>query len=131
MLAGEINPIQKTTVTRFVHILARWIHLIGDPNRSDELTTTDPTSTVAGFRFLPSTPAQSASYHTIPNGDSTLESSWVSVLGSLHPVAPIEVNADGWSTTSGLVFPSMDLLDMPAWDEGREVKVPRPEASYS
>ena len=132
MLAGNTNPFQKTTVTRFVHILAAIYRSYWGPNRpSDELTTTDPTSAVAGFQFLSPMPAQRASYYTIPTGDSALEFSWVPDLGSLHPVAPIELNADRWSTTSGLVFPSMDILAMQAWDEGREVKAPQPEASYS
>ena len=56
---------------------------------------------------------------------------WDPVLGSLRPVAPIKGTTDRWSTTSSLVFPSMDPLAMPAWNEEREVKVLQPEASYS
>ena len=81
----------------------------------------DAMSAAADFQFLPPTPAQRASYHTAPNGDSTLEFSWVPDLGSLHPVAPIELTADRSSTTSLLVFPPMDPLDVPVWNE---VKVP-------
>ena len=91
----------------------------------------DAMSAAASFQFLPPTPAQRASYHTAPKVDSTLEFSWVPNLGSLHPVAPIELTADRSSTTSLLVFPPMDPLDMPVWNEEREVKVPQPEASYS
>jgi hypothetical protein len=90
-----------------------------------------PMSIVAGFQFLPPTPAQRASHHTMPEGDSTLEYP----LGS-GPGFPASRGSDGghrdrWSTTSSLVFPSMDPLAMPAWDEEREVKVPQPEASYT
>ena len=133
MLASNTNLTQKTTSTRFVHTLATVdrSYLIGEPNRSDKLTTTDPTSAVAGSRFLPPTSAQRASYHTTLTGNSALEFAWVPDLGSLHHLAPIELTADRWSTTSSLVVPSMDLLDMPAWNEEREVKVPQPEASYS
>ena len=130
MLAGNTNPIQQTTATRFVHILAAVDTTHWDPNRSDELTTTDPASVVAGFRFLPPTPAQSASYHTLPKGDSTLEFSWDPALGFLHPMAPTHT-ADKWSTPSTLVFPTMDPLAMPVWNEEREVKVPQIEQSYS
>ena len=75
-------------------------------------------------------PAQSASYHTVPKGDSTLEFSWVPDLGYLHPVAPTHT-ADRWSTAPTRVFPSMDPLDMPVWNEERKVKVPQPEETYS
>ena len=105
--------------------------LILEPNRSDEPTTTNPTSAVADFLFLPPSPGQRASYHTTPKGNSTLESPWVPDLGSLHCVAPVEVTADRWSTTSSLVVPSMDPLAMPAWNEEREVRVSQPEASYN
>ena len=121
MLVGTIDAIQKTTVTRFVHILAALDRSYWDLNRSDELTTTDPTFAAAGFRYLSPTSTQRASFHTIQKGDSTLELSWVPDLGSLHPVAPIEVNADRWSTTSSLVVPPMNSLAMPAWDKEREV----------
>ena len=84
-------------------------------------------SVVAGFQFLPPTPAQSASYHTAPKGDSTLEFSWVPDVDSLQRVAPIELTAD---TTSSLVFPSMGPSDMLVWNEEREVKVPQLEAGY-
>ena len=105
--------------------------LIGEPNRFDELTTTDPMSAVAGFQFLPPTPAQRASYHTVPKADSALELSWVPDLGSLHPVAPIELTADRSSAASSLVFPSVHPLDMMVWNQEIEVKVPQPEASYT
>ena len=129
MLAGNYtNPIQKTTPTRFVLYQLRLIDLIGEPNRSDELTTMDPVSAAAGFQSLPPTPPQRASYHTIPKGDSTLGFSWVPNLGFLHPVAPIELTADRWSTNSSLVFPPMNPLDIPVWNEEREVKVLQLEA---
>jgi hypothetical protein len=85
---------------------------------------------VAGFQVLPPMTTQRASDHTMPESDSTLEFPWVPGLGSLHPVAPIEVTADRWSTTSSLLFPSMDPLVMPACNKEREVKVPQPEAGY-
>ena len=113
--------IQKTTVTQFVHILAAVDTSYWGPNRSDELTTTDPGSAVADFRSLPPTLAQSASHHTLPMGDSTLELSWVPDLDFLHPVAPTHA-------ASGLVFPS--AVDMPVWNEERVVKVPQLEATY-
>ena len=126
-MVPNTNPIQKTTITRFVHILAAvdgsyWEH------NSDELAKVDPISIVTGFEFLPPTATQRASDHTIPKGDSTLEFSCDSGLGSLHPMAPIEVAADRWSTTPSLVF---DPPVMSAWNEAGEVKVPQPEASNS
>ena len=117
----------KRTPPRGRKVVARG----ADPNRSDGLTTTDPTSAVAGFRFLPPTPAQRTSYHTASKGDSAIEFSWVPDLGSVHPMALIELTAGRCSTTSSLIFPSVHPLDMPVWNEGREVKVPQPEASYS
>ena len=129
MLAGTTNPIQRTTVSRFVHTLAAVDTSYWGPNRFDELTTTGPMSAVAVFPSLPPTPAQRASYYTVPKGDSKLEFSRVPDLGSLRPVTPIELTADRWSTTSSCVFPSMDPLDLPVWNEEREVKVPRPEAN--
>ena len=131
MLAGNTNPIQKTTTTRSVHILAAIDRPYWGSNRSDELTTMDPTSAVAGLRFLLPTPAQRASYRTAAEDDSTLGFPWDLDLGSLHRVAPIEVTADRWSTIPDLDFLSMDPLAMPAWDEAREVKVSQPEASYN
>ena len=122
--------IQKTTVTQFVHILAAVDTSYWGPNRSDELTTTDPGSAVADFRSLPPTLAQSASYHTLPMGDSTLELSWVPDLDFLHPVAPTHA-ADRWNTASSFVVPLMDPLSMPVWNEENEVRVPQPEESYS
>ena len=118
MLPGNTNPVQKITITRFVNILTRPIDLIREPNRSGQLTTTDPRSAVAGFPFLPPTPDQRASYHTIPKGDSALELPWVPDLSSPHRVAPIEVTADRW-TTSSLVVPPMVPLAMPTWNEER------------
>jgi len=120
-----LDSSQKTTITRFVHILAAidityWEH-------SDELTTIDPMSI---FQVLPPTATQRASDHTIPEGGSTLEYHCDLGLGSLRPVAPKAVTVDRWSTTSGLVFTSMDPLAMPAWNEEREVWVPQPKASF-
>jgi len=111
-----LDSSQKTTITRFVHILAAisityWEH-------SDELTMIDPMS---NFQVLPPTATQRASDHTIPEGGSTLEYLCGLGLGSLHPVAPKAVTVDRCSTTSGLVFTSMDPLAMPAWNEEREV----------
>ena len=103
------------------------IYLIGEPNRSDELTTMDVMSTIAGFQSLPPTPPQRALYHTVPKGDSKLEFSWVPDLGFLHRMVPIELAVDRWSTTSS---PPMNLLDVPVWNEEREVKIPQPEASH-
>ena len=123
--------IQNTAVMRFVLILywLRLSHLIGDPNRSDELTAMDPTSAVAGVRFLTHTPAQSAPYDIVPRGDSTLDFPWFPDLDFLHPVVPTQ-QADRWSNAPTLVFPSVDPLNTPAWNEEREVKVPQSEASY-
>jgi hypothetical protein len=72
---------------------------------------------VAGFQFLPPTRARRAS-----EGDSSIEYPWVLDLGSLHPVAPMGVTADRWSTTD-LDFPSMDLLAVRSWNEVRMVTV--------
>ena len=131
MPAGNTNPIQKATVTRFVHILAAIDGSYWGPSRSDELTTTDPTSAVVDRRFHPPTPVQGAPSHTTPQGDSTLELSWDPDQGFLHREAPIEVTADRWDTILDLDFLSMDPSAMPAWNEVREVKVPQPEASYN
>ena len=128
MLPGSPNPIRKTTVTRCVHILPAVDISYWEPNRSDQLTTTDPTSAVAGFHFLPPTPAQ---HHTIPKADSTLEFTWVPDLDSLHRMAPIEVTSNRWSTSPSLIFPSMDPLATSAWNEEKKVKVPQPETSFN
>ena len=106
------------------------IDLIGE-HSSDELAKVDPMSIITGFRFPPPTATQRASDHTMLRGDPTHELPWGSDLGSLPPVTPMAVAADRWSITSSLVFPSMDPLVMPAWNEAGEVKVPKPEASYS
>jgi len=108
-----LHPTQKTTITRFVHILAAvdrsyWGH------NSDELAAIDPMSI---FQFLPSTATQGASDHTMPEDDATLKYPCDPGLGSLHPVVPKGVTAD----SSSLVFPSMDPLVMPEWNEEREV----------
>ena len=125
-----LGPIQKTTITRFVHILAA-VHRTYWEHNSDELAAIDPMSPVANLQFLPPMATQRASGHMMPAGDSTFESSCDRGLGSLHPVAPKEVTADRWSTTLSLVSPaiSMDPLAVPAWNEEREVRLPRPEAS--
>ena len=120
-----LDTTQKTTITRFVQILpaadmSYWEH------DSNELVAIDPMFIVAGFQFPPPTATQSAS---TPEGDSTIEYSCDVSPSSLHPVAPIEVTADRWSTTSSRVFPSMDPLAMLAWGEEREVRAPQPEAS--
>ena len=120
-----LHTTQKTTITRFVQILpavdrSYWEH------NSDELAAIDPMSIVAGFQFSPPTTTQRAS---IPEGESAIEYSGDMGPSSLHPVAPMEVTADRWSTTSSRVFPSMDPLAMLAWDEERKVRVPQPEAS--
>ena len=120
-----LDTIQKTTITRFVQILpavdrSYWEH------NSDELAAIDPMSIVAGFQFPPPTGTQRAS---TPEGDSTIEYSCDAGPSCLQPVAPIEVTADRWCTTSSRVFPSMDPLTMLEWDEEREVRVPQPEAS--
>ena len=91
----------------------------------------DPVSTVASFQYLLPTAAQRASARTTPEGLSTTEYLWDPDLSSPHPVVPIKVTADRRGTTSSLVFPSMDPLVMPAWNEAREVKIPQPEAIYS
>jgi len=120
-----LHTTQKTIITRFVQILpvidrSYWKH------NSNELAVIDPMSIVAGFHFPPPTATQRAS---MPEGDSTIEYYCDMGPSSLHPVAPIEVTADRWSTTSSRVFPSMDPLAMLAWGEEREVRVPQPEAS--
>ena len=86
-------------------------------------------SAVAGFQYLLSTVAQRAPGHMTPEGDSTTEFFWDPDLSSLHPLAPIKGTADKWSTTPSLVFPSMDPLAIPEWNEEKEVKVPQLEAS--
>jgi len=95
-----LDPTQKTTITRFVHILAAvdrsyWGH------NSDELAAIDPMSI---GQFLPPTATQRAPGHAMPEGHSTLEYPCDLGLGSLHPVVPKEVTADRWNTTSSLVF---------------------------
>jgi len=127
-----LGPIQKTTITRFVRILAAVDRTYWEHN-SDELAAIDPMSPMANLQFLPPTATQRASDHMVPAGDSTLESSCDLGLGSLQPVAPKEVTVDRWGTTLSLVSPSisMDPLAVPAWNEEREVRLPRPEASYN
>ena len=124
------NPILKTTITRYVHIVAA----IGKPyqgHNSDELAKIDPMCVVAGFPFLPPTATERPSDHTMSEVDSTLGFPWGPDLGPLHPVAAMGVTADKWSTDSSLVFPSMDPVAKPACNEEIEVKVPQPEASYN
>jgi hypothetical protein len=89
-----------------------------------------PMSAIAAFQFLPPTGARRASRYMMPEGDSSIEYPWVPDLGSLHPVAPMEVTADRWGTTSDLDFPSMDPLAVRSWNEVRMVTVLQPEASY-
>jgi len=125
-----LGPIQKTTITRFVHILAA-VHRTYWEHNSDELAAIDPMSLVANFQFLPPTATQRASDHTMSAGDSTLGSSCDLGLGSLHPVAPKEVTADRWSTTSSLVSSPVDPLAVPAWNEESEVRLPHSGASYN
>jgi len=122
-----LGSIQKTTITRFVHILAAVDRTYWEHN-SDELAAIDPMSPVP-----PPMATQRASDHMVPASGSTLEYSCDLGLGSLGPVAPKEVTADRWSTTLSLVSPSisMDPLAVPAWNEEREVRLPRPEASYN
>ena len=103
------NPILKTTITRYVHMVGA----LDRPDwgyNSDELAKIDPMCGVAGFRFLPPTATQRPSDCTMPGVDSTLEFPWVPDLGSPHPVAPMGVTADKWSADSSLVFPSSDPL---------------------
>ena len=124
------DPILKTTITRYVHIVAA----VGRPyqgHNSDELAKIDPMRVVAGFPFLPPTATQRPLDHTMPGGDSTLGSPWGPDLGPLQPVAPMGVHADKWSTNSSLVIPSMDPVASPAWNKEIEVKVSQPEASYN
>ena len=125
-----LGPIQKTTITRFVHILAAVDRTYWEHN-SDELAAIDPMSLGVNFQFLPPTATQRAPDHTMPAGDSTLGSSCDLGVGSLHPMAPKEVTADRWSTTSSLVSTSMDPLAVPTWNEEREVRLPQPGASYN
>jgi len=120
-----LDTIQKTTITRFVQILPTVDRSHWEYN-SDELAAIDPMSILAGFQFPPPTATQRAS---MPEGNSIIEYSCDVGPSSLHPVAPIEATTERWSTTSSRVFPSMDPLAMLAWDEEREVRVPRPEAS--
>jgi len=120
-----LHTTQKTTITQFVQILptvdrSYWEH------NSNQLAAIDPMSILAGFQFPPPTATQRAS--TLEE-NSTIEYSCDMGPSSLHPVAPIEVTADRWGTTSSRVFPSMGPLAMLAWDEEREVRVPQPEAS--
>jgi hypothetical protein len=116
-----LEPIQKTTMSRFAHILAavdrtHWEH------NSDELTTIDPMAIV---QFPPPTATQRASGYTIPEADSTLECPCDLGLSTLHPFAPQEVTANRWSPDTRLAFP-MGPLAMPNWDEERKVKFPFP-----
>ena len=83
-----------------------------------------------GFQSLPPTPPQRASHHTAPKDDSAFEFSWAPDLGFLPRVAPIELTTEWRSTNSSLVFLPMNPLDIPVWNEEREVKVPQLEASY-
>jgi len=99
-----LHPIQKTTITRFVNILAivdksYWGH------NSDELTTIDPMSIV---QSLPHAETQGGSDHTVPEGDPAFEYPYDLGLGSLHPVPPEEVTANRWSAAPSLVFSSMN-----------------------
>jgi len=116
-----LDTTQKTTITRFVQILPA-----ADMSDSNELAAIDPMFIVAGFQFPPPTGTQRA---PMPEGSPTIAYSCDVGPSFLHPVAPIGVTADGWSTTSSRVFPSMDPLAMLAWGEEREVRVPQPEAS--
>jgi len=125
-----LGPIQKITITRFVHILAA-VDITYWEHNSDELAAIDPMSLVANFQFLPPTAIQRASDHTMPAGDSTLGSSSDLGVGSLHPMAPKEATADRWSTTSSIVCPSMGPLAVPAWNEEREVRLPQSGANYN
>ena len=122
------NPILKTTITRYVHMVDALDRPYWGYN-SDELAMIDPLCVVAGFPFLPPTATQRSSDHTMPEVDSTLEFPWVPDLGSLRPVAPMGVTADKWSADSSLVVPSVNPLAVPAWNGEVEVKVPQPEAS--
>ena len=122
------NPTQKTTITRYVYIVAAVDRSYWGYN-SDELAKIDPMCVVAGFRFLPPTATQRLSDHTMPEVDSTLEFPWGPDLGSLHLVAPMGVTAMGvtaerWSADSNLVLPSLDPLAVPEWNGEIEVKVP-------
>jgi len=127
-----LGPIQKITITRFVHILAAVDRTYREHN-SDELAAIDPMSPVANLQLLPPMATQRASGHMMPASDSTLEYSCDLGLASLRPIAPKEVTADRWGTTLSLVPPSisMDPLAVPAWNEEREVRLPQPEASYN
>jgi hypothetical protein len=75
------DPIQKTTITRSVHIPAAvdGSHL---EHNSAELTTIDPMSIV---QFPPPTATQRASYYAMPAADPTLEYPCDLGLGPLHP----------------------------------------------
>ena len=124
------NPTQKTTITRYVNIVAAVDRSYWGYN-SDELAKIDPMCVAAGFRFLPPTAAQRPSEDKVPEIDPILEFPWGPVLGSRHLVAPMgmgitamEVTAERWSADSSLVFPSLDPLAVPAWDGEIEVKVP-------
>ena len=117
------NPIQKTTITRYVHMVAAVDRPYWGYN-SDELAKIDPMCVVTGFPLLPPTATQRLSDHTIPEVYSTLEFPWAPDLGSLRPVASMGVTADRWSADSSLVFPSMDPFAVPAWNGEIEVKVP-------
>ena len=122
------NPTQKTTITRYVHIVTAVCRSYWEYN-SDELAKIDPICVVAGSRFLP--PTATPSERTMPEDDSTLGFPWGPDLGSLHPVAVKAGTADRWSADSSLIFPSMDPFAVPAWNGEIEVKVPQPEASYN
>jgi len=89
-----------------------------------------PPSPVAGLKSLTLTGAQSAEHCMIPQGNSPTQYLWDLDLGPLDPLAPIDIAADR-STTSDLVFPSMDTLATQLFDEGREVKAPQSESSHS
>ena len=110
------SPTQKTTITRYVHLEAAVDRPYWGYN-SDELAKIDPMSV---FRYLPPTATQRPSSRTTPEVDSTLEFPRGLDLDSLHTLAQMGVPAYGWSAHSGLVFPSMDPLAMPVWNE--EVK---------
>ena len=98
-------------------------NLIGKHDRPDWLTTTGPTPTVTAFKPLCPTDAQGAPHSMMPYIDVPIQDLWDSDLAPLHPLAPIDMAAD-WNATSGLVFPSVDLLTTQTSNEGKGVKVP-------
>ena len=118
-LATYAPDFMPPPVTRFGHLLvATWRTLSVD--RSDQLTTTAPTSTCASFKPHLPTDVQRTSHRMTPEIDAPIQYIWDQDFGSLHLLAPMDSGADR-STISSLVLPSVDQLATQTFNEGRKV----------